>query len=84
MLIVERKPNYLHTDKGTEFLNATFQSLLAENDIKFYTSQNEDIKCTVVELFNRTLKSRMFRYFTYKSTSRYLDVLQQLVSAFNN
>ncbi len=56
---------------------------MAENNIKFYTSQNEDIKCTVVECFNRTLKSRMFRYFTYKSTARYVDVLQDLVSAYN-
>jgi len=82
-LIDARKPNFLQTDKGSEFLNVTFQRLLVENDIKFYTSQNEDIKCAVVERFNRTLKSRMFRYFTYKSTSRYLDVLQQLVSAYN-
>jgi len=44
--------NYLQTNNGTEFLNVTFQSLLAENNIKFYTSQNEDIKCIVVERFN--------------------------------
>src|SRR6266568_2007344 len=66
-----RKPNFLQTDKGTEFLNSTFQRLLEENEIKFYTSQNEDIKCAVVERFNRTLKSRMFCYFTHKNTSRY-------------
>ena len=82
-IVRSRKPNFLQTDKGTEFLNATFQRLLAENDIRFYTSQNEDIKCAVVERFNRTLKSRMFRYFTYKSTSRYLDVLQQFIDAYN-
>src|SRR6266581_9065927 len=78
-----RKPTFLQTDKGTEFLNSTFQRLLAENNIKFYTSQNEDIKCAVVERFNRTLKSRMFRYFTYKSTTRYIDVLQDIVCAYN-
>ena len=79
-----RKPIFLQTDKGTEFLNSTFQRLLTDNNIRFYTSQNEDIKCAVVERFNRTLKSRMFRYFTYKSTSRYLDVLQQFIHAYNN
>ena len=83
-IVVRRKPTFLQTDKGTEFLNATFQRLLSDNDIKFYTSQNEDIKCAVVERFNRTLKSRMFRYFTYKSTSRYLDALQNLVDAYND
>ena len=82
-IIVDRKPNYLQTDKGSEFLNSTFQSLLEANDIKFYTSQNEDIKCALVERFNRTLKSRMFRYFTFKSTERYIDVLQNFVTAYN-
>jgi len=72
------------TRRVRQVLNATFQCLLAENYIKFYTSQNEDIKCAVVERFNRNLKSRIFKYFTYKSTSRYLDVVQQLVSAYND
>lgn len=57
--------------------------MLSENNIKFYTSENEDIKCAMVERFNRTLKMRMFRYFTHKSTSRYVDVLQDLVAAYN-
>ena len=38
------KPNMVQSDKGTEFLNSTFQSMLKEHDIKFYTSENEDIK----------------------------------------
>ena len=79
-----RKPNFLQTDKGTEFLNSTFQRLLEENKIKFYTTENEDIKCAVVERFNRTLKSRMFRYFTHKNTSRYVDVLKDFVTAYNH
>ena len=82
-IISDRKPNFLQTDKGSEFLNYNFQRLLKENDIKFYTSQNEDIKCAVVERFNRTLKSRMFRYFTFKSSLRYIDVLSALTHAYN-
>jgi len=78
-----RKPNYLQTDRGTDFLNHNFQLLLRENNIKFYTSQNEDIKCAVVERFNRTLKSKMFRYFTFKSTLRYIDILEALTLAYN-
>jgi Integrase core domain/Chromo (CHRromatin Organisation MOdifier) domain len=83
-LISERKPNYLQTDKGSEFINETFQRYLRENDIKFYTSENEDIKCAIVERFHRTLKSKMYRYFTHKSTLRYLDILPALVSSYNN
>lgn len=44
-------------------------------------------KASNVEIFNRTLKTRMFRYFTYKGTDnyrRYIDVLDDIVSAYNN
>ena len=73
----------LQTDKGTEFLNGTFQSMLKRHDIHFYTSENEDIKAAVVERFNRTLKTKMYRYFTYKNTWRYINVLQDLVDSYN-
>ena len=73
------KPNMVQSDKGTEFLNSTFQSMLKQHDIKFYTSENEDIKATVAERFNRTLKTKMYRYFTAKNTRRYVDVLPDLL-----
>jgi Integrase core domain/Chromo (CHRromatin Organisation MOdifier) domain len=83
-IINRAKPNHLQTDKGTEFLNATFQKFLRDNDIKFYTSENDDIKCAVIERWNRTLKSKMWKYFTYKSTLRYVDVLDDLVKSYND
>ena len=51
---------------------------------KFYTSENVDIKAAVVERFNRTLKQKMYRYFTAKRTRRYVDVLPDLVHSYNN
>ena len=56
------------SDKGTEFINSTFQSMLSRRGIKFYTSENEDIKAAVVEIFNRTLKEKVYRYFIAKKT----------------
>jgi len=44
-------PNMVQSDKGTEFLNSTYQSMLKRHDIKFYTSENENIKAAVVERF---------------------------------
>ena len=79
-----RKPTYLQSDKGSEFLNATFQAYLQQSGIRFYTSQNADIKCALVERFNRTLKSRMWRYFTYKNTLRYVDVLSDMMKSYND
>jgi hypothetical protein len=79
----DRKPTYLQSDKGTEFLNSSFQSYLKRLGILFYTSQNEDIKCALVERFNRTLKTKMWKYFTYRNTLGYLDVLSDLMNSYN-
>jgi len=83
-MIATHQCKLLQTDKGTEFLNGTFQKLLKDRNIRHYTSENEDIKASVVERFNRTLKGVMWRYLTYKSSGRYIDVLQHFVSSYNN
>ena len=38
----------------------------------------------MVERFNRTLKERLWRYFTKTNSMRYLDVLPDLVRAYNH
>jgi len=83
-ILSERTCNMVQSDKGTEFLNSTFQGMLRRRGIHFYTSENEDLKASVVERFNRTLKTKMFRYFTHASTRRYVDVLEDLLHSYNN
>jgi len=58
--------------------------MLKRHDIKFYTSANEDIKAAVVERFNRTLKTKMYRYFTVRNTTRYVYVLPDLLHSNNH
>ena len=58
--------------------------MLRRHGIKFYTSENDDLKAAVVERFNRTLKTKMFRYFTHANTRRYVDVLDDLLHSYNN
>ena len=60
-MIADQQCKLLQTDKGTEFLNGTFQKLLKDRNIRHYTSENDDIKAAVVERFNRTLKNIMWR-----------------------
>ena len=78
-----RKPLKLQTDQGTEFLNRLFQKFLRDNNIDFFTV-NSGLKASVVERFNRTLKGKMYKYFTAKNTLTYVDVLPQLVKSYNN
>ena len=82
-ILKEKFPLYLQTDKGTDLKNALFQGQLAEYKIKFYTSENDDIKAAL-ERFNRTLKTCMYRYFTHSISYRYVGVLQDLVHSFNH
>jgi hypothetical protein len=83
-MIVNTKPNLLQTDKGTEFFNTQFQKLLTDNNIKHYTSENDDIKCAIVERWHRTILAKLYRYFTHRNTTRYVDIIQDLVNSYNN
>ena len=74
----------VQSDKGTEYTNSVFQSMLAKHGIHFYTSENDEIKAAVIERWNRTLKERIYRYFTFKNTRRYVDVLDDIVYSYNN
>lgn len=67
----KRIPIYLQTDKGKEFIASAVQKFLKEKNICFRVARNPDIKAAIVERFNRTLKERMWRYFTQKYSSLY-------------
>lgn len=79
-----RVPVNLQCDKGGEFSGRAMQNMLKKYDINFYVTKNPDVKAAVVERFNRTLKTKMFKYLTFKNNFRYIDVLQKLVKAYNN
>ena len=78
------RPTTLQTDKGSEFLNRPLQQLLKEYGVHHFTTHNEETKASVVERFNRSLKTRMWRYFTKKQTIRYVDALQDFVRSYND
>ena len=79
-----RKLLKLQTDKGTEFRNRIFQHFLKEEGVDFFVTHDEDIKASIVGRFNRTLKDRLWRYFTRNNTLRYMEALSKLVRAYNH
>ena len=83
ILDLGRSLEKLQTDKETEFLSRNFQSSLKENSIHFFTT-NSELKASVVECFNRTLKTRMWKYLTAKNNRVYIDILQDIVHGYNN
>ena len=84
ILDLARSPEKLQTERGTEFLNRNFQSFQKEKNIHFFIT-NSELKASVVERFIRTLKTRMWKYFTAKNNNRvYIDILQDIVHGYNN
>lgn len=79
----ERRPKRIQSDHGNEFVCKAVQAELKFRGIEFFAT-NSEVKASVVERFIRSFKSRMYRYFTAKNTYTYVDILQELVSAYNN
>lgn len=77
-----RKPKRLQTDKGKEFFNSTFATLMRRNKIHHFASES-DMKAAVVERFNRTIKTRIYTYLSDRGSARWVDVLQDLLKAYN-
>ena len=83
-LLVNIAPTTLQTDKGLELLNRSVRRLLKEHGVHHFSTHNEETKASIVERFNRTLKTRMWRYFTKYQTVRYIDALQDFVQSYND
>ena len=73
VIFEERKPEKMWVDKGKEFYNKDVKDL-----IELYSTENEE-KSSVVERWIRTMKERMWKYFTDNNTNVYIDVLPDLV-----
>ena len=83
IIFKDRIPTKLHTDKGLEFINKSTQNLFKRKGIHWFATENET-KAQVVERFNRTLKSKMYKYFTAKGTKIWINIIDELVYNYNN
>ena len=78
-----KSPAKLWVDKGREFYNKDVSALLKKNDILIYSTNNDE-KCSVVERWNRTIKTQLWRYFSANGTHKYIDILQPLMDKYNS
>lgn len=79
----DRRPKFVRSDKGSEFVNKLLKHFFKENGISFYTSQNDDVKCSIVERFQRTWKSKLSRMMTHMRSERYVDKMDDLTASYN-
>ena len=78
-----RKPMYIWVDEGKEFYNKDMTAWLKDENILRYSTHGEH-KSAIAERFNRTLKERMWRRFTAENTRNWIDMLDDLLSKYNN
>lgn len=77
-------PHNLFTDRGTEFEANEMKSYYKKLGIIKYCSQSKGIKASMAERMIRTLKSRLYRYFTENETTNWVDVIDKIADAVNN
>lgn len=84
ILCQKRVPEFLQSDLGREFVCRRTQSVLKKYNIFYRHSRCPTTKAAIVERFIRTIKERLWRYFTHKRTRRYIEILPHIVESYNN
>jgi hypothetical protein len=78
-ILKERRTKKLWVDKGKEFYNQNVKAL----GVELYSTENEEKSC-VVERWNKTMKEKMFMYFSANSTRKYVNVIGEMVNNYNS
>lgn len=78
-----RTPKKLHVDQGKEFYNKDFEALMKQYGIKMYSTFS-NVKASICERFNRTLKTKMWKMFSVQGTYKWIDIVDELVMEYNS
>ena len=85
-----RKPEKLWVDRGSEFYNKTFKSLLKEygtgkaaSGIELYSTYS-DLKAVFIEKFNRTLLHIINKPMFFNGDGNRVNILNDAVVTYNN
>ena len=85
-----RKPEKLWVDRGSEFYNKTFKSLLKEygtgnaaSGIELYSTYS-DLKAVFIERFNRTLLHIINKPMFINGDGNWVNILNDAVLTYNN
>lgn len=66
-----------------EFYNSKILGLFHRLGIQYFSVQS-DTKNAIVERFNRTIKTIMFRAFTDRGNHKWVDIISDILQSYNN
>lgn len=79
-----RCPKNLQTDLGKEFYNSLFKKLMYKYKINHYSTFSTK-KASIVERLIRTLKTRLYKYFSLHGNYQWVgNNLESIVRSYNN
>lgn len=76
-------PKNIWVDQGKEFYNKQFENMCKKNNITLYSTYG-DHKAALIERFNRTLKTRLYKSFTANNNYEWINILNKLMKKYNN
>jgi transposase InsO family protein len=77
-----RKPQLLHTDRGSEFIGIEFERLLSKYNIGLYHTFSE-VKSSIIERFNRTLNAKLKLHFEVNQNNKWVSILRSILKEYN-
>lgn len=83
LIDAKSKIKHLHTDRGSEFIGAIFQNLMKEFNINHYSTFS-NLKASIVERVNRTLKNKIWKQFSMQGNYKWVDILAKITNDYNN
>lgn len=73
----------IYTDRGKEFTSREIKNFFEEKEIEKIETHGGDTKASVCERANRTVKGRIYKYFSEYNTHNWVDVLPKILHGIN-
>jgi hypothetical protein len=83
-IVATLRPTKLYSDQGLEFQAGAMLKYFEDYGILKRVIYSPNIHAGVVERSIRTIKGRLYRYFTQHKTTRWVDVIDKIVGGINN
>ena len=78
-----RIPKRIQADQGSEFFNRELKRLFQSHNIELFSVKSA-YKAALVERWNRTLKTKLWKFFTAKNNYTWWRILPDVVESYNN
>src|ERR1700704_4679748 len=77
-------PQQIFSDRGLEFESKEMLDYYKEKGIAKFKARASEIKAGVAERMIKTIKQRLYRYFSEKNTTNWVSIIPKITAAINH